>query len=1130
MKQQTKGGSDKNTAGLTDILRSSYHKLRGRHLIASLLTVACLLMGGFALLIAVENYLYLPSTFKISYWIILLLFSLLSGYTVYRKKAYESFREFCSRLADARSLPELKNAIDFIYNDRSEQSPLFDLALEQNLEKVRSADLKSKTGSYVSESSATKRFKRIGAFTLLAAFAVTGTALTITDSFNRSLMAWKSFQKPNPFTYIVAPGSVTLEQGDDFTPSIRFQGEHPSDLKLAFKTDIEEEYRTRLPAETIGDSITFSSLSLPTDGSYYFEMDGYKSEPYRAEVQLLPRFETLTVTVVPPAYTRLDSSRYTYPFSQVRAYRGSEIHLEGKVNKQLESLAVIRRNNDNEDTLNLSSQDRRLFKHRFELAARDTLLFTMRDNHGLTNKNPFEFLLEPIEDEHPFVQLVRPESDLEMKNPEDLLLEYEASDDFGLTAVRLHYEIQRAFKQNAEQHSVSVPTPPLNRTEQFNWKVTELNPKPRDQISFRIEVSDNDQINGSKTTRSRTITITFPSLTDFVNELENRESTAQEKLQDISDTYEQMREEYNRFQEQLRQNPQGDWEQQQTLEEVKKQQNEIDRKVKELNEDFEQLRKDLEDSDLLSEETRRTYEELQQLMEEIDDPELMKALEELQKSLGNLSQEELRKALENYEFNEQQYQERLKRTVELFKTLKLNSDLEKLSRAFEELSKEEQSLSEEELEQSEQLSRQEAVKKDLEQLEEELQKLSENPPQKARKQLEELQKKSSEEIEQAKKELQENIEKLQEQESSGESNESVRQQQQRLRQQFEKLAEQMQNARQQLNNQRQQVNITALQYILHSLINLSENQEDLSQETEALSYRSQAFVEKARQEKQIQQQFAQIADSLFRVSSEIPSFSNAINRKKNSVQDQLQTAVEMLAERDKSKATFAERQSLGGINELTTMIASLLDQLQNSQGQGGGGAMTMQQFMEQLQQMSGQQQQLNQQIQDFINDIQGDRLSKDQVERLNQMARQQNEIRKQIEELQRNGGLESGDQVLSELERLSEEMEKTINDLRGGETDPFMIKRQQNILSRMLNAEKALQERDEEERREGTSAEEPPPNVPPDVTIEELQKKIRKLLNDPDRTRFSDDYQRLIEQYFELLKNLQTGQDTSAVN
>jgi hypothetical protein len=153
-------------------------------------------------------------------------------------------------------------------------------------------------------------------------------------------------------------------------------------------------------------------------------------------------------------------------------------------------------------------------------------------------------------------------------------------------------------------------------------------------------------------------------------------------------------------------------------------------------------------------------------------------------------------------------------------------------------------------------------------------------------------------------------------------------------------------------------------------------------------------------------------------------------------------------------------------------------------------------------------------------DIQGDRLSRDQIDRLNQMARQQNQIRKQLQQLQQSGELEAGDKILSELERMADEMEKTINDLRGGQTDGELVKRQENILSRMLNAEKAMQELGEKDEREGTTSEDPPRSVPPDMTLEELQKKMRNLLNDPNQTNFSEDYQRLIEQYFELLKQL----------
>lgn len=241
------------------------------------------------------------------------------------------------------------------------------------------------------------------------------------------------------------------------------------------------------------------------------------------------------------------------------------------------------------------------------------------------------------------------------------------------------------------------------------------------------------------------------------------------------------------------------------------------------------------------------------------------------------------------------------------------------------------------------------------------------------------------------------------------------------------------------------------------------------------------------------------------------------------VSRQLSLALEHMAERNQGRSSVASRQALGGINEIAFMIANLLEQLQNAQSGGSGGGMSLQQMMEQLQQSGEQQQQLNQQIQDMINDIQGERLNQDQMQRLNELAKTQNRIRKQLQELQQSGT--AGDRIGSELQRMIDEMEKTINDLRGGNVDPTLVQRQQNILSRMLESEKALQKRDEEETREGRTAGETEYATPPELTLEELEREIRKRLNDPNFTKYSEDYQRLIEKYFELLRSLQIQQE-----
>jgi predicted transcriptional regulator len=251
---------------------------------------------------------------------------------------------------------------------------------------------------------------------------------------------------------------------------------------------------------------------------------------------------------------------------------------------------------------------------------------------------------------------------------------------------------------------------------------------------------------------------------------------------------------------------------------------------------------------------------------------------------------------------------------------------------------------------------------------------------------------------------------------------------------------------------------------------------------------------------------------------------NQINRKKAEVEQSLNRSLNQLTERSQRRSSIVTRESLSGINDLSSMIATLIDQLMDQQGNGGGGGMSMQQMVEQMQQMSGDQQQLNQQLQEMVNDLQGNRLTQEQSERLDQLARQQNEIRSQLQELMKRGALNQGDRALSELQRMMEEMEESIMDMRGGITDPIMVERQQNILSRMLNAEDALQKRGEDEEREGTRAPDFDRTFPPEMTLQELQQEIRSRLQDPNYTRFSDQYQQLIERYFEQLRKLEENQ------
>ncbi|MDZ7805537.1 MAG: DUF4175 family protein [Gracilimonas sp.] len=1079
-----------------------------------------ILFSTITVLLLIEQSLYLPVAVKS---IILLAVLSLSGYVAFFKgysDSFISFETFYREFSRTSGLPELKDAID-LQNSKIGNSELVNAAILQSLSKVEPDTLEKSLREYTSGSDLYKTFKSsliigIGAFLVFSA-----TAINFDNAASRTVTFWKNYQKPNPFQFTVAPGNVTLEQGEPVRVEVNFLGlDLPENVSLKIKTSIEESFRDR-PMEKNGQKFTSIPIEAYSNLQYFISMDGYQSETYSIDVQLRPRFVQLSGQITPPTYTQLGSSNFVYPSSQIRGYKGSELTLSGKLNKNVSSLEITSLT----DSTSLQVQTDSTFLYSLNIINPDTLRFHIEDSTGLTNDNKFQLVIAPLEDEFPMVQIIEPENNLKQVNPETIDLLFRASDDFGLTSARLYYELNRAYTRDPITGSIKLSTPISNAITPFVWSLSELNLKPQDVLIFWISVQDNDGFAGYKSSSSQRITLEIPSMVDYLDNMGEKEDDITTDLEEISESFQQTREQYERFKEKLKDNPENaGYEEKSELEQVRKQQEEVQRQIDELNEKFDQLKDEMIRDNILSEETQRAYDELQKLMEEIDDPAFREALEKMQEQLGNMSPEQLRQAMEDLEFNEELYQERLERTLELFKKLKLTSDLDKVAKAFEDLARQEEEAKQNDSGSSSQQAQEQETIEEHEKIKEQVDDLSENTSDSNRNEVENYQKNTQEQLNELTEELKREV-KESNSDTSGDQNgntESGKQEKQQKRiDQYNKMTESTRELMNQINKEQMQINIAGLQYVLYSILNLSLEQEDLTTLVATTENRSQAYVSYARDQQNIESIFSTLSDSLFQLSSQIPQFSNRINQKKLEVEQQLSRSMSQLTERDQSQASVASRQTLGGINEIAYMLANLLEQLQNSDGNGqGGGSGSSQQIMEQLQQSGQQQQQLNQRLQELINDIQGDRLSQDQMERLNQLAEQQNMIRKQLQQLQQSGEFD-GDRLGSELQRMIEEMEDTINDLRGGSTDAGMIERQQNILSHMLEAEQAIQERDEEDKREGQRPDGFEQTTPPELTIEELEKQIRNRLNDPNFTKFSPDYQRLIQNYFELLKELQ---------
>ncbi|TVQ15903.1 MAG: hypothetical protein EA364_00980 [Balneolaceae bacterium] len=1094
------------------IVESGYRKYVQRRWLAIVLMPLAVLLTGFALLYGLEAANYLSGIVKGTVAAAVIISALAVLFQIVRKLPSSGFRDYYYRVSRHGGVEPLRNLLDLAGDFRSTGGKLKNAAVKQNLQLLEQVDLDEKLRKYNREAGPSALIT-YGLYVLMIPLIALPVLIHLhPDGLNRSLQFWKAFERPNPYTYTIDPGSTILEQGSSFQVRIDFEGDRlPGDVHLSLRTGIENRYRPQR-MQKIGDNRFYSDfIELFNDLDYYVEMDGFRSEVHQLSVQLLPRFGDLVVAIDPPAYTRIEKTVINYPFSRIETYPGSTLRIKGRPNKPLDRNYLIR--HTAADTLVAGSEEG-LSTWAFEVSGADSLSFEMRDEYGLTNSNKFAFNLFALTDNPPIASILRPEQNKSVLNPENLEITYEVEDDFGFTGLRLRYSVVRAFGGKTESGQAALATPRdrihLGR---YNWDLTGLRLQPLDRVEYWIEVTDNDEVSGYKTARSATHVLQSASLAEYLLDQDEKEQSVSDAFDNARTEFEEMQRELDELRKNLRENPDDSWQSQRMIEDVQERSSDLSEQIQEIQKEFDELRKELEENNLLSEETLQKYNELRDLMEEIDDPELRKALEELQKSLENMDQNQLREAMQKLDFNEQTYKERLERTIELFKDLRLTADLEKTARLLEELSRQEERLMEEITNPDEQIQQQQMIRDEIDQIRDKLDKLPDVGPQKRRNMTEQLRDDVGGDLGEVSEQIEQNMQDI----DDGADENQVRESQQQIQQKLQQLSEDVRSSIQSMQQEQITINVTALQAILQNLILLSESQEDINEITRRLTDNSSAFITQARKQNNISRSFSQVSDSLFRVSAEIPQFSNRINEKKAEVMRNLERAVGFQAERDRARSSAQERLSLGGINELAVMVADLLEQIQNSDGSGGGG-MSAQQMLQQMQQMGKDQQQLNQQITDFINDMQGERLSQDQMERLDQMARQQNRIRRQLQQMREGGGLRPGDQMMSELQRVLEQMEDTINDLRGGSTDRILVERQQNILSRMLEAERALQERGEDDERRGETVTDFERRTPDELTLEELQQRIRSSLQDPNQTRFSQDYQRLIERYFELLQ------------
>ena len=751
-----------------------------------------------------------------------------------------------------------------------------------------------------------------------------------------------------------------------------------------------------------------------------------------------------------------------------------------------------------------------------------TFFISLKDERGITNRNPIPFHLKFVDDLYPRISVIKPAPIIELGGDQAIPILMNIDDDFGFTKLQLSYEIHRPNYIDAEPKisMFSISSLDTSKSQQqvaTNWEVQGLGLMPEDELHFRFELYDNDIVSGPKKQISDIFIAKVPSLNDLFMSYENKEEDIISEAQKEFELVRKLKDRIEKTRLELLKTDKPDWEQQQAIKNSLEEAKDQIENFQKLNEKLDQLNSQANKHDLFSKEMLAKFNDLQKLIEEILPPELLNDLDRMQEALDALDIDDMISALENMSNNMNHMEKELDRFLDIFERVKAEQKIDEVRKRLKELVNNQDNIDRQirstnnttDLSQFKRLSQEEKlIQKEMNDILNEIDSSIDPIKRFSRKTAQGLESLSeSSEVKMAKGHIRDAIKKLNEQKpfeamdasfSGLQSMQSIQNSMDQISQDFQK-----QTTREMAKKFRG---------ILKDLLSISKSQESLQKETNEIPANSPRQNDLANKQQVLQDQLIQTMSKAMDLSKETFLVTPEMGQKLGKANAQMAASKIKLAERNSRGSLGNQGSAMMNLNESARSIIQTINKMQ-----ADGSASGYEEFLSQMEKMSNQQRNVNEQGMQLAL---GQMASSAQQNLLSKMLGQQRDIQNSLKQLMRELE-ENGDGSLGDLGGVARDIEEVINQLGQNNFDRSVMDRQQQILTRMLNAQNSMTERGlNDERKSKTSfglVSKAPSGLPDDLGQRQLL--VSKAMDDALSAGFSRDYQTMIRRYFNSLND-----------
>jgi soluble cytochrome b562 len=319
------------------------------------------------------------------------------------------------------------------------------------------------------------------------------------------------------FISLEPKGSIVL-RGTTVVINAKATGYVPE--KLTLEVWPEGREAMRLPMDSEGDGrFTYRMASVQFSFRYQ-AYGGHGTSPvYSIRVVDPPEVGKVKLTLIPPEYTHLPKE--VRREGHIEALKGTMVNLEAQTNKPVREGKIVL-NQGGQLVLGVKGDH---LTGSLVIFYPGTYSIHVKDELGFENPNPVQYRIHLLPDKYPEAEIISPAQDLEVSGTEVTPIVYTARDDFGITAVRLSYQM------GGTERFISLRNTGKGRSlgpETFRWDLTGLALTPGDRVVYRLEVWDNDSVSGPKVGYSRAFNL-------YVRDERDRAAKEVEEAQRIAD-------------------------------------------------------------------------------------------------------------------------------------------------------------------------------------------------------------------------------------------------------------------------------------------------------------------------------------------------------------------------------------------------------------------------------------------------------------------------------------------------------------------------------------------------------------------------------------------------------------------